>query len=96
MNITDELLDKISHLAKLQLEGKEREQIKADFARILEFVEQLQEVDTDGVEPLIHITQEWNHLREDNPQAPLDRDAALDNAPDHDGQFYKVPKVVKK
>lgn len=96
MKITDELLDKIANLSKLHLEGETREQLKADFQRILDFVEKLQELNTDEVEPLIHMTAELNHFRQDEPQAPLPRESSLSNAPKHDEAFFRVPKVLKK
>ena len=96
MKITDELLDKIAHLSKLHLSGAEREDLKQDFQRMLDFVDKLQEVDTTGVEPLVHMTDEVNRLREDIPQPPLDRKALLKNAPQTDGAHFMVPKVVKK
>ncbi|MEM6628638.1 MAG: Asp-tRNA(Asn)/Glu-tRNA(Gln) amidotransferase subunit GatC [Bacteroidota bacterium] len=96
MQITDQLIDKVAKLGRLRFEGEKREEIKADFQRILDFVDKLQEVDTQGVEPLIHITQEHSHLRKDEPHQMLSREAALTNAPKTDGKFFLVPKVVKK
>ena len=96
MQITDQLIDKVAKLGKLTFEGQDREEIKSDFQRILNFVDKLREVDTEGVEPLIHITQEHTHLREDQPQLTLPKEEALRNAPKADGDFFLVPKVVKK
>ncbi len=96
MKITDELLDKIAHLSKLHLSGEERDELKEDFQRMLDFVDKLQEVDTTGVEPLIHMTDAVNRLREDKPQPPLSQEALLKNAPQSDGTHFMVPKVVKK
>lgn len=96
MQITDALIDKLAALSKLEFPDEEREAIKADFERMLSFVDKLQEVNTSGVEPLIHVTEEVNHLRADTPQGQLNREKTLRNAPDHDGQHFRVPKVVKK
>ena len=96
MQITDQLIDKVARLGKLTFEGEDREEIKSDFQRILNFVDTLQEVDTEGVEPLIHITQEHTSLREDIPQMNLEQEEVLRNAPKADGDFFLVPKVVKK
>ena len=96
MQITDQLIDKVAKLGRISFEGKDREEIKGDFQRILDFVDKLQEVDTEGVEPLIHITQEHSHLRKDQPKEMLSHEAALTNAPQTDGDFFLVPKVVKK
>ncbi len=95
MKITDQLLDKIEKLSMLSFNDSEREQYKEEFQRILNFVEKLQEVDTSQVEPLIHVTNEVNHLREDEITGQVSREEALKNAPDSDGRFFVVPKVVK-
>ena len=94
MHITDELLKKIAKLAKLKLDGEERENLKQDFQKMLDFVDKLQEVDTEGIEPLIHITEEFNHLREDEPESPLPKEEVLKNAPNQDGTYFRVPKVL--
>lgn len=96
MKITDELLDKMADLAKLELSGAEREAMKKDFQKMLDLVDKLQEVDTTGIDPLIHITQEKNRLRKDEPVLKLDREEVLKNAPNQDGTYFRVPKVVKK
>jgi aspartyl-tRNA(Asn)/glutamyl-tRNA(Gln) amidotransferase subunit C len=96
MQITDELLDRITALAKLELSGEERNMLKGDFQQMLDFVDKLQEVETEGVEPLIHITEEVNRLREDEPSGALSREAGLAHAPDADGTYFRVPKVLDK
>jgi len=63
---------------------------------MIAFVGQLNEVDTTGVEPLLHMGDAVNVLREDAIQGSITREAALLNAPDTDGTFFKVPKVIKK
>ena len=60
------------------------------------FVEKLNEVNTDGVEPLLHMTSEINILREDEVKGSVSREDALKNAPLKDEQFFKVPKVIRK
>ncbi len=70
--------------------------MKKDFQKMLDLVDKLQEVDTTGIEPLIHITQEKNRLRTDEAVLKLDREDVLRNAPNQDGQYFRVPKVVKK
>jgi len=96
MEITDQLLEKIEKLSMLSFSKAERKQYKTEFQRILDFVEKLQEVDTTGVSPLIHITEEVNHLREDEVTGEVSREDALKNAPQTDGEFFMVPKVVKE
>ena len=95
MRIDDALLDRLSTLAKLRFEGEEREKIKADMERMLEFVDTLSEVDTEGVEPLIHMTDEVNRLRPDVVESTTTQEEALKNAPSKDSYYFKVPKVIK-
>lgn len=96
MKIDDELIDKLSNLAKLEFHGEERENIKADLDRILGFVEKLKEVDTEGVEPLIYMTDEYAVLREDKAKNTLSKEEALKNAPSRDSDYFRVPKVLNK
>jgi aspartyl-tRNA(Asn)/glutamyl-tRNA(Gln) amidotransferase subunit C len=71
MKITDETVDHIAHLSRLEFEGEKRVAIKADMERIISFMDTLQEVDTDNVEPLIFMTNEINRLRDDVPEDTL-------------------------
>lgn len=96
MKITDELLDKIARLSRLEIPEEEREDLKKDFQKMLNFVDKLQEVDTQDVEPLVHMTDSANRLREDIPQGNLDREAILRNAPDADAPYFRVPKILDK
>lgn len=96
MQITDELLDKLAQLTKLDFEGEEKAAYKADFQRILDFVDHLQSLDTTNVQPLIHVNEETNHLRNDEAETPLSREQILQNAPLQDGKYFYVPRVVKK
>jgi aspartyl-tRNA(Asn)/glutamyl-tRNA(Gln) amidotransferase subunit C len=96
MQVNDELIDKLSKLSMLQFNDREREEIKADLEKMIGFVDKLKELDTSGVEPLLHMSDHINMLREDVPGNMLSREEALKNAPDHDGVYFKVPKVIKK
>jgi len=96
MEVNDALLDKLANLARLQFNDTEKEGIKNDLQRMIQFVEKLNEVDTTGVEPLLHMSDEVNILREDEVKGSVSRAEGLKNAPVHDGQFFKVPKVIKK
>jgi aspartyl-tRNA(Asn)/glutamyl-tRNA(Gln) amidotransferase subunit C len=80
----------------LQFSATEKEAIKADLQRMIQFVEKLNELDTTGVEPLLHMSEQVNILREDEVQGSVSRTEALQNAPVHDEEFFKVPKVIKK
>lgn len=96
MKVTDELVDKLSHLCRLEFEGEAREKIKADFSNILAFCEQLNQLDTEGVEPLIYMTDELNNLRDDVVKEDITQQEALMNAPEKDSDYFKIPKVINK
>jgi aspartyl-tRNA(Asn)/glutamyl-tRNA(Gln) amidotransferase subunit C len=96
MEVNDELVDKLAHLARLKFEDAEKEEIKNDLQKMIAFVEKLNELDTTGVEPLLHMSDEVNILREDEVKGSISREEALKNAPMHDEQFFKVPKVIRK
>jgi aspartyl-tRNA(Asn)/glutamyl-tRNA(Gln) amidotransferase subunit C len=96
MEVNDALIDNLSNLARLEFTAEEKEGIKKDLRRMIEFVEKLGELDTAGVAPLLHMSPAINVLREDIPQGSVTREQALVNAPSTDGAYFKVPKVIRK
>ena len=90
------MIDKLANLARLEFNAKEKEEIKNDLEQMIGFIDKLNELDTTGVEPLLHMSENINVLREDEVTGTLGRKDALKNAPLHDDQFFKVPKVIKK
>lgn len=96
MEITDKVFDQLAHLSRLQFTDTEKEEIKGDLQRMIAFVEKLNEVNTEGVAPLLHMSSASNVWREDEVRGSVTREEALLNAADADGQFFKVPKVIKK
>lgn len=86
---------KVAHLARLKLSDQDVERFTGQLADILQYVEQLKEVDTDAVEPLVHAVELTNVLRDDVPRASLPRDAALSNAPAADGAYFLVPPILE-
>ena len=96
MEVNDALVEKLANLARLQFNDIEKENIKNDLQRMIRFVEKLNEVDTAGVEPLLHMSEEVNVLRDDEVRGSISRKEGLQNAPVHDEEFFKVPKVIKK
>ena len=96
MQVDDALIDKLSKLAMLQFNDEERKEIKADLEKMIGFVDKLKELNTNGVEPLLHMSSNTNILREDVPGNMVNHEAALQNAPLHDDEYFKVPKVIKK
>ena len=96
MIVNDELVEKLAKLSHLHFDGAEKESIKNDLQRMIAFIDKLNEVNTEGVEPLLHMSENTDHYREDVVQGTITREEALKNAPEHDGMFFKVPKVIKK
>ncbi len=95
MQITDETVDKIAELAKLKFEGEKKQEIKKDLNKVLDFVEKINELDTEGIEPLIHISDEINVLRADVSENNTTQQEALKNAPKKDNYYFKIPKVIQ-
>lgn len=95
MKIDRAVLDKIAHLARLEFDEKDAEKMMRDMTAIVDWVEKLKEVDTDGVEPLTTMSHEINVLREDEVKEHLSHDRALLNAPKKDTDYFRVPKVLE-
>lgn len=96
MEVNDQMVDKLANLSRLEFNESEKAEIKNDLQRMIVFVEKLNELNLDGVEPLLHMSDEVNVLREDEVKGSISRQDALKNAPDHTEEFFKVPKVIKK
>jgi len=95
MEVNKEILRKIAHLARLKFSDEEEESMAESLSEILTWVEKLNELDTQGVAPLTNMTDETNSWREDSVKKDISRTQALNNAPDKDDQFFKVPKVIE-
>lgn len=96
MEINSALILRLEKLANLQLTEQERQKLGDDLGKIVDMVNQLQEVNTDGVEPLIYLSDRGAVLRKDEVNHQLDINTALANAPQQDGTYFQVPKVSKK
>lgn len=96
MEVTEAMVDKLAHLARLQFTETEKKDVQKDLQSMIAFVEKLNEVDTTGVLPLLHMGDSINVLRNDEVKGSVSREDALLNAPIKDEQFFKVPKVIKK
>lgn len=88
------MVDDIAHLARLEFNEAAKEEIINDMNRMLAFVDKLNELDTEAVEPLIYMTNETNVLREDEIQQTVTQQEALKNAPKKDSDYFKVAKVI--
>ncbi|HVJ83397.1 MAG TPA: Asp-tRNA(Asn)/Glu-tRNA(Gln) amidotransferase subunit GatC [Planctomycetia bacterium] len=95
MKVDREATLKAARLARLKLTDAEVERLSADLGAIVGYVEQLGEVDTDGVEPLAHCLPLQNAFRDDAGAPSLPADAALGNAPKRAGDFYSVPPILE-
>ncbi len=96
MEITSEMIDRLAHLARLEFSTEEKKELKADLESMIGFVEKLKEVDTANVDPLLHITDAVNVLRNDEVKQTITKQQALLNAPFTNGDFFITPKVIKK
>ncbi len=96
MKIDDNRVDELAHLARLEFSDAQKNRIKQDLDRIIDFCDTLKEVNTEGVDPLVYVSEEYNVLREDKVSMPFDKELALKNAPSRDSDYFKVPKVITK
>jgi len=96
MEINTALVDQLAHLSRLRFSDAEKESIRVDLEKMVAFVEKLREVDTEGVAPLLHMSDSVNILREDRIEGSVTREEALLNSPVKDAVFFKVPKVIRK
>jgi aspartyl-tRNA(Asn)/glutamyl-tRNA(Gln) amidotransferase subunit C len=96
MEVNDALVEKLAHLSRLQFNDNEKVEIKKDLQHMISFVEKLNELNLDKTEPMLFMSEEVNVLREDEIKGSVSKDEALKNAPRHDENFFKVPKVIKK
>lgn len=96
MKITDEIVNHIAHLARLEFVGEEKQEIKQDMEKIINFMDALNSIDTSGVEPLIFMSDEVNVLREDVSVETISKNDALKNAPKKDSDYIRIPKVLNK
>lgn len=93
-NIDLKTVDEIAHLARLEFDEQTKPEILNDMNRMLGFIEKLNELDTNNVEPLIYMTDEHSILREDEVVNSITQKQALQNAPKKDSDFFRAPKVI--
>ena len=94
MSLSRDDVEKVSLLARLQLDDDELDRLTAQLGQIVQYVEQLGELDTDQVEPMAHAVEIVNVLDADEVRPSLGREAALSNAPKRDEECYRVPAVL--
>jgi aspartyl-tRNA(Asn)/glutamyl-tRNA(Gln) amidotransferase subunit C len=96
MKITEEMVNHIAHLARLEFEGEDKKAIIRDMENIVTFMDRLNELDTDQIEPLIFMSDEVNRLRDDTAQVTITQKEALQNAPRKDSDYFRISKVLDK
>ena len=93
--IDDETIEYVGILAKLELSGEEREGAKRDMGRLLDYIDKLSELDTEGVEPMSHVFSITNVFREDVVVNGDDRENILKNAPRQKDGAFQAPRIVE-
>lgn len=96
MSLTMNEVEHVARLARLELSTEEKERFTHQLNDILQYVEKLKELDTEGVEPTAHAIPLQNVLRGDAVRPSLDREDVLANAPDREEAFFKVPKIIEE
>lgn len=95
MKLSRDKVARVAELARLRLTADEETQMVEQLGQILDYMDQLKVLDTDAVEPFSHAAEHVNTLREDRVTNRPDPDGLLANAPDRDGTFFKVPKIIE-
>lgn len=93
--ISDETIEYVGILAKLDLTGEEKEQAKKDMGSMLDYIDKLGELDTEGIEPMSHVFPVHNVFREDVVTNGNDREAILKNAPEEKNGMFAVPRTFE-
>ncbi len=94
--ISNETIEYVGILAKLELSDEEKEEAKRDMGRMLDYIDKLNELDTEGVEPMSHVFSMNNVFREDAVVNGDDRENILANAPEQKDGAFKVPRTVEQ
>ena len=92
--IDKEQVEKVAKLSRLDLTDEQLEQFSGQLSAVLEYVEKMNEIDTEKVEPLAHCLPISNCFREDSVKESLGTAVTLANAPERDDDFFKVPKIL--
>jgi aspartyl-tRNA(Asn)/glutamyl-tRNA(Gln) amidotransferase subunit C len=96
MQVNREIVNKLAKLSRLHFSEEEKEAIQADLQKMIHFVDKLNELDTEGLEPVLHMSTEVNKLRADEVRGSVSAEEALSNAPGRLDNFFTVPIVIRK
>ena len=94
MQITNELVRYVANLSRIKLDEKQEEKMQSELAAVIEYMDVLNKLDTENVEPLSHVFSITNVMRDDEVKPSYDREELLKNAPDHTDETFIVPKTV--
>lgn len=95
MAVSNEQVKYIANLARLSFTNEEVEKLAGEMNKILDYMDELQEVDTADVEPLEYVTRGESKLRADEAKEPLSHEDVLKNAPNADSDYFRVPRVIE-
>lgn len=95
MKVDLKTIEHLAHLSKLEFSDSEKQNMLDDFDKMLGFVGKLDELDIQDIQPKIYVNDEFDRMREDVPEHNYSRKAVLDNAPQKDSYYFRVPKVLK-
>jgi aspartyl-tRNA(Asn)/glutamyl-tRNA(Gln) amidotransferase subunit C len=95
MKITKEEVDHVALLARLRFSEQEKGRFTTQMNAILEYMDKLEQLDTSKVEPTFHAVARTNVFRDDAVLPSFSQDQSLNNAPDGDGKFFRVPKIIE-
>ncbi|MEE1885862.1 Asp-tRNA(Asn)/Glu-tRNA(Gln) amidotransferase subunit GatC [Pedobacter flavus] len=96
MKIDNKVTQKIANLARIKVEDQELDSLSAELSKILTFMDKLNELDTNHVEPLVYLNSAVNCWRTDEANTNLTTEEALKNAPLKKGDYFAVPKIIEK
>lgn len=94
--ITLEEVGHVARLARLALTPEEKERMRAQLDAILAYIDKLSELDIEGVEPTSHVIPMTNVMREEEPRPPFPKEEMLANAPEQEGDFFRVPRIIEE
>lgn len=95
MSVSREEVQRVAQLARLEFSEDEEARMADELSQILDYVDKLDELDTSGVPPMSHVLDVTNVFRADEVEARIDRDQALEPAPETDGEYFQVPQVIE-
>lgn len=96
MNINEETIHKVANLARIEINAAEVDGLIDEMSKILTFMEKLNELDTDNIEPLVYMNETHNVWRADIAKTEISVEDAVKNAAEHNERFFLVPKIIEK